>query len=261
MITERPVQQQPQLLNVEEDFDIYDSMVVYWDLAQLSSVPQGWFSNFQQLSATNRIAFFDMRNKANTDLAFNNQDTRDMSAFAMEIESIGVAFWGPGNENLFHIGTGANFCENTMAAFWKNDLNRHCSLTLRIQNDERLKIASLMTPPGSGPVGGGYGQLALKSLPDMSANPAIGAFTAGVPKLPNQWQFPDALAVPRRASLGVSIEINEYARTMLGRMPAQAPLYATQEWEEGQAKPTMPFGITVHMSGKRFVQQRGALHA
>lgn len=265
-----PVANAPMFTNVKEDFDYYDSVVVYHDLSYLSQVPPGWFTTFQALAAASRLNFFDVRNRANTDLAYCNVETRDMTAYAMLIDSISVSFWSPANKMLkFAIGSGtSNFYDAFQTAFWDNDLPRHCSLVLRVQQDERLKTTCMMAPSGAGPVAGGFGIINeytdhLGALHVASTRyPSPCGFTQGEPHITNQWPFPEPLQIPRRAALSVSIELNEYARTVIAAYAPQACGYQFPQLQELENLfRVMPFGITVAISGKRLVQQRGQLHA
>lgn len=245
--------------NVKEDFDYYDSVLVYWGLDDLSLRTPGWFSNFQQIGAANAVSFFDVRNLGNTDLAFCNVETRDMTAFPMHIEKIGVSFWSPANKMLYYTGT-LPFSDAFQASWWDNDLPRHAALRFKVQQDEKLKTTAMMVPFGAGNVVGGYGMLS-EILPSTSQAPVCAGFNQGVPVLRNEWQFPIPIQVPRRAALKCSVEINEYARTILSAFATGAPQYKIQVATELSPLPTLPFGITVSISGKREVQQRGALHA
>ena len=261
---------EPTFTNVREDFDYFDSVVIYHEMSDLSQIPPGWFTNFQNFAAANRLNFFDVRNRANTDLAFCNVETRDMTAYAMLIDAISVSFWSPANKMLrFAAGAGTTpFYDAFQAAWWDNDLPRHCSLVLRVQQDERLKTTCMMAPAGGGPVAGGFGIVnAVTNFGDQlmqssHAYPTPCGMEQGAPHITNQWPFPEPLQIPRRANLSVSIELNEYAKTVIAAYAPQACGYLFPwEGELPDVWRPMPFGITVAISGKRLVQQRGQLHA
>jgi len=242
--------------NVVEDFDYFDTVLVYPDLAELSNQPPGWFAGFPALANVNQMSFFDVRNRANTDLAFCNVETRDMTPFAMEIDHIGVQFWSPANKILSYAGTSEDFLDGFQASFWENDLPRHCGVKLRVQQDEKLKTTAFMVPSGHGPVVGGFGTLGLQGQGVHAVSVGIAGQSSGASRLSNQWPFPSPIQIPRRAALSVVVEFNEYARQVLGAYSALGGRYhfAVDDYVY------MPYGVTVSISGKRFVQQRGALH-
>lgn len=265
-----PVEAEPTFTNVREDFDYYDSVLVYHDMAELSQQPPGWFATFGAFAAASRLNFFDVRNRANCDLAYCNVETRDMTAYAMLIDAISVSFWSPSNKMLrFAVGDGTTpFWDGFQAAFWELDLPRHCSVILKVQQDERLKTTSFMCPSGGGPVAGGFG--IVNEYVDFGANlhqasqrfPTPCGMSQGNPHITNQWPFPEPLQIPRRANLSVSIELNEYAKTVVSQYAPQACGYLFPALGElDDVWRPMPFGITVAISGKRLVQQRGQLHA
>lgn len=250
----------PEFQNVEEDFELYDTVGVYRDLNELGNIPPGWFTTFSALSNANALSFFDMRNRANTDLAYNNQDTRDQTAFALKIKGISVAFWAATCAPLRMQGSAVPDQVNRfMNPFWELDLPQHASLIFRIQQDEKLKINALMAPSGSGPVGGGYGQFSALGA-SGSPLPGITANSQGITHRQNQWQFPTILGIPRRASIGVRIELSEWARNIL-RTEFGPFSYVFVNGEAEADFVNVMFGITVTLTGKRLVQQRGELHA
>lgn len=250
----------PRFQNVEEDFDYYDSIVVYHDLAELTQQTPGWFNSLPAVAGPGNLNFFDVRNKANTDLAYCNVETRDMTAFAMRIQKMAVQFWAPSNKFLRWLSENAGaqaFYDAYAATFWCTDLPRHCSVTLRVQQDERLKTTSMMVPSGYGPTLGASGQLGLHGQGVHSVGVNHFVSSNGQAHLQNQWPFPEAIEVPRRAQLSVQLNINEYGRQALAALPALGGHYLMAVDDLIH----MPFGITVSISGKRYVQQRGELHA
>lgn len=245
--------------NVREDFVLYDTVAVYPLLSQLSIVPPGWFASFAALSNANNLSFFDIRNRANCDLAYCNQDTRDQTAFAMEIEAIGVSFWGPGVASVVNPGQPFAIWTANKLPFWEGDLPQHCSLKLRVQQDEKLKLNALMAPAGVGPTGGGFGNMG--GVGSMTGT-ALSAASQGVAHLTNQWMFPEPLRIPRRASIGVQIELAEYARQVVRTWSDLGEYQWVISVDPGITQSArLMWGITVAMSGKRLVQQRGELHA
>lgn len=244
--------------NVGESWVLYDTILI-GGYANSFNYHDGYYPSFATAGNVSSFPFFNVRNR-NHGLAYNNQDTRDQLPWVFRIFSIGVSFWGPSTvlyRDTAGVPTGAQVTELQV---WENEIPKHASLTLQIQQDERLKIASLMAPSGIGAVGGGVAQgdpenLANWAIPNVSKF----NFGNGTPLLTNRWAFKNPLEVPRRANLQATINLSEYGRSLLADMtgpwyhPFQAAAAYTFKW--GMC------GMTVLLGGQRLVQQRGQYHA
>lgn len=254
-------------LNVHEAQTLYDSVLVSpnidkWDFSD------GWFTTFANLGAANDIPFFNVRNR-NHGLPYNNQDTRDQTAYGMKIYSIGISFFAPQIATQVIENQTITFAtEEIHSAIWEADLPRHVGAILRINQDERLKIQSCMAPPGYGPFGGamGHGEPAQWST-DIADVPSVmkGATSQSMPELTNRWPFPIPLAVPRRAAISVELKFSEYARQLLQFMTGPHSVPFLQDAGDGTYDYLLSnyacFGIQVSMQVERMVQQRGQYHA
>lgn len=248
--------------NVGENWNYYDTVLV-GAYANNMQFHDGWFSTFAAVGGAVNLPFFNVRNR-NHGLAYNNQDTRDQTAFAYRIFTIGVSFFAPSCP-LYQTAVGGPVGpEVTQTQLWELELPKHASLTLQVQQDERLAIASLMTPPGYGAIGGGVSQgdpeAAWTGAPP---NTSLWNFTQGTPELTNKWGFRNPIEVPRRANISVNIQFSEYGRNLLQDL---AGPNSYSFWSGGSLpgnwlyKPAF-FGIQVSLGGQRLVQQRGQYHA
>ena len=256
---------EPVPMNVKEDFTLFDSIMVYKDLADLGNHPPGWFTSFAAMSNANTISFFDMRNMGSCDRAYCNQDTRDQTAFAMLIEQIGVRFWGPGLQfqATSPDGFGLTIDQIAELAWWEGELAQHTSVRFRVNQDEKLKAPAIMLPPGCGPVGSGYGNMGAIGAGGSTRHSPYQNVSQGVAHVKDMWPFPMVIEIPRRASISVQLELAEYAKQVLRTMPG--PGYYAFPTPDSTAAPTnffgCAYGISVTIKGKRLVQQRGQLHA
>jgi hypothetical protein len=236
--------------NVTESWVLYDTVIVAPNLSTYWTYRDGYFGTFAAMGAASGIPFFNVRNR-NHGLAYNNQDTRDQLPYAMHIYSIGVSFFAPSTSTFLNSNGQQRYSHDV----WETELPKHTSLTLKTNQDDRLKLNCLMAPPGYGVIVSGAAQ---GDIETAYAEPPISklSFTQGEPLLTNKWGFKKPLQVPRRASLSVNIGLSEYARNMLGVMPGPYPqrlLGTGAMWSNlGGA-----FGIQVTLGGVREVQQRG----
>lgn len=248
--------------NVGEAWNLYDTILCGGYTASMD-FNTGWFTTFALLGAANSLPFFSVRNK-NHGLMYNNQDTRDQLAYVFRVFTMGVSFFAP-SVPLYEDTAGTPDYPQTQALHhFVHELPKHCSATLQIQQDERLKINCLMTPPGYGAIGGGVAQ----GDPEVAwagggAPPNVARWNThiGMPELTNRWAFPEPLEIPRRANLSVTLRFSEYGRQLLQDMPGPNNLvFANSDSTAWQFKYGM-VGIQVVLGGQRLVQQRGQAHA
>ncbi len=254
-----------KFMNVNEQWYLYDTVMVspYVDL--LPHPVSGWYNSFAAIGADDDITFFNSRNKS-IGLAYNNQESRDQIPFALVAESLSVAFIAPAcSSQLSDPGEdpfGARV--DTMSAFWQNELPQHASMIFRVNQDERLKMNVAMAPPGYGEMGFAMGQGDLAA--EGGGNNSMTAGGWGRSHLKYRWRFPTGIGIPRRATMAVHIRFVEWARTVLqalwgpGRMEMWNYVDGTPPSNEIAYYHTA-FLIQVLVQGRREVQQRGEYHA
>lgn len=250
--------------NVSEQWLEYDTVGVF-DTTLVSSYnitnPNGWFQNLAAMGAVNKIDFFNVRNR-NIGLAYNNQDSRDLMPYAFRAHSLGVSFFCHSMTQAPNYAQDDTFSpEDSVNHVFCVDLPRHTSVTLKVQQDERLKSHAYFCPPGYGPCGSGFGRGA-PSARDGGNNGidhTASVISQGEPSLANRWQFPVPLEIPRRAALSVTLEFNEYARTLLQNMPDENEWFGVDAGDDVNGWPVF-FGIQLSIGGERLVQQRGQYH-
>lgn len=259
----RNVADQKEFENVPENWVLYDTVLCG---GFVNSIPfhDGYQPTFAAMGGLTSIPFFNVRNR-NHGLAYNNQDTRDQMPWVFKIFTVGVSFFAPSCVLYRDIGMGTpQGPQITEQHIWETELPKHASVVIQTNQDERLKINALMTPPGYGPVGGGVAS-GNADLAHTGQNPNVtkGAFAQGIPELKNKWGFPIPLSVPRRANLSVTITLSEYGRNLLLNMPGPF-----ENFFRDQSNPSGTwhhqyglFGIQVVLGGQRQVQQRGQYHA
>lgn len=257
---ENAVELQGEFYNVGERYTLYDTIAIVGNLTSFAKQPPGWFATFAAFGAGVNHSFFNVRNRGNCEDCYCNLDARDQLSFAFQLESIGAAWWGTTYATQAEQGTPAER-NHLPSPLWQCELPMNSSLTLRVQQDDKLKINGLMASPGYGPTGGGYANYMNNdaSLGD-NHQPNYMAQTQGSPDPRAAFPLPNKIAIPRRANIQVELSMTEYARAMMqwlhgpGEIPYLNTSLSTVAFD-------VMFGITVSLNGRRLVQQRGALHA
>lgn len=254
-----------EYLNVREPMSLRDTVVISPFVSVMPSPVPGWFSSFAQLGSTNKLGFFNVRNRAICDLAYNNQETRDNAAFGMRIRKVGVRFYGPALpevQKIAFLTPPGNFVWDgfeTLPLFAAY-LPFLCGFVLRVQQDEKLKIPAMMVSSGIGSVCGGYGQRGNINHEQST----ISGVNQGVAYIDNTWTFPEEIDIPIRALIAADIIISEYGRNLLQTMsgPVGIDIYNDSNTRYAPyANMSAWYGIQVWLSGQRLVPQRGELHA
>lgn len=254
-----------QVYNVDEAFSLYDTIGIVNGFADRSNQPPGWFATFAAFSGGIH-SFFNVRNKGNCELAYCNLDTRDQMAYAFIIKSISCAWWGS-VYGQYDEGDVVDSRFWLPLPLWQAVVPSHASLTLRVQQDDKLKLNAMMAGAGYGPVGGGYGNLGQPTVATVPQNilgshwPNMLAQTQGEAVPSAAFPLPNEIAVPRRASISVLLDLSEYCVAGLAALQGPGVVNA---WNTGYSDEiTVPimFGVTVRINGNRLVQQRGQLHA
>ena len=248
--------------NVPESWTLHDTILITGYKNSLDW-NDGYFESFSIASAAQNYPFFNVRN-SNHHLAYNNQDTRDQMPYAFEAWSLGVDFWAPQLQTQFS-GDPVDTAYSQMSAVWQCDMPRHAAISFHINQDERLKTQVCIASPGMGPVGGGVsqgiqGDIQAGSGGGVGVNPIKGITSMGQAGITNRWKFPNPLMIPRRAAIAAEITLSEYGRQLLANMPG--PFYNRFfDTANDSILKWSCFGITVSLTGKRLVQQRGKYHA
>lgn len=245
--------------NVSESWVLYDTVLVTGYNASLQN-NDGYFPSFGIMGNATNIPFFNVRNR-NHGLAYNNQDTRDQLPFVLKIYSIGVSFFSPSTVCYRDDAGAPNGPQRTALDLFEGELPKHTSLTLTTNQDDRLKIGSLLTPPGYGMMVSG---VAAGDIETAYTYPNIAkvSWCQGMPELTNKWGFRKPLEIPRRANLSVRLDFSEYGREMLNAMPG--PFYQPFRALADPSTYAMKWavaGIQVTIGGVREVQQRAQYHA
>lgn len=254
-----------ELLNVGEAFTLTDTVIISEHVDSLSTPVPGWFSTFALAGAANSFPFFNVRNSAICDEAWNNQDTRDTAAFGMRILSIAIRWLIPmiGNPSIHAAGAPYEIEKYEQPALWSSLMPFNSAIIFRVQQDEKLKAQCAMITAGMGPVTDGYGQGGETAgwLEHLSVNAYC---NSGEVHQKNKFPFPEVIDIPRRASVNAEIIFSDYARDMMQNMqgPGSISFYnQAGSFQTSTAAIPAVFGVQVEIKGQRLVQQRGQLHA
>lgn len=262
--------------NVAEAWSVYDTMILCPTFYGQESSVQGWFQTFVAFSQEERHSFFKSRTEANASQAYCNKQTADSMDFAMEVYSLGCAFFAPGVRTLMAT-TDADPTYQTInsqiAHWWEVELPRHCSVEFKVQQDTILELPAMAAAPGYGPVGGGAsfehersGRVSPQGVFNPDYLPVMNmAVTQGVPTPKNRWPFPKPIQIPRTATIEAIVTVSQYARDYLSNFANLNPQYVFGGISGAPADPPYTnfparFGIQVSLLGKRLVQQRAQYH-
>lgn len=259
-----PEQRIREFMNVGEDWLLYDTVLMISTPAQ---AVDGWFTSYLTMGQAADIQFFNVRNRA-IGLPYNNQDTRDQIPYAFMLQTLGVSFFGNSVSQAAQWeppDSGSAWAMNDYNQhIFTNDLPRHASVVLKVQQDEVLKNAVMFTPPGYGPYGSGYGRGQPSSQHPGSYDHIAAIQTQGLPALKNRWAFPQPIELPRLASVSLRLRFSNWGRNLLQAINFGSGLWQTSDntgLTDYVTQHQIISGIQVTMGGKRLVQQRGELHA
>lgn len=291
--------------NVREQIILTDTVLVSKFVGQLTDRPNGWFTSFAGAGAAGEFSFMNVRNRS-IGIQYNNQDARDQLPFGMRIMSIGVKFFAPpcasqftacenkGSTEISRVPVGDDVYtdpayplltnrEELHSALWESDLPNHMSLTLRTNQDIRLRGPAAIFTPGFGAVGGGWGwgspgdlyMAAYAGTPTPSIShetgaPTFGGYVTNLETIAHgevdirqRFPFPIPIDVPKRANLSVTLKLSQYGKEMLqaitGPYWMPFPKYVDSDALKKSVKAAM-FGIDCTIKGERLIQQRGAYH-
>lgn len=260
-IIEETVQVESEFYNVKETYPLYDTVCITGDLSSLSRVPPGWFTSFATLGSANEIHFFDTRNKASAGIAYCNLDSIDTMSFGYLLRGISCKFFAPTVATLIDDRT--NWVVDAhQGAFFTAEMARHCGFKLRVNQDYLLKCNAFMPGGGDGPTFGGFGQL-FNNLGGENYDDSPGMFASNfsTPEDKGYWIFPKPIGIPRRASVSVIVEPNQFCKEILADFLGPYHYDFLNTTLDGRYLPSGIYGIRVGFYGNRLVQQRGQLHA
>lgn len=267
-------------MNVAEAWPVFDTVLVSPTYYGAEQNQNGWFTTFDQFAQRERHSFYTGRTEATAGLSYCNKQTADTMDFAMEVYSIGAAFYAPGVRALATNDVPAEQwwqnINSQIAHFWEVELPRHCSLEFKVQQDTVLELPSMAASPGYGPFGGGasfeHAECGRDPLNGGSFNsdyqPVLNmSVTQGIPTIKNRWPFKRPIGIPRTAVIEAIITVSEHGRYILNQMGnGLKPHYVFGGIDgtvsTGPGYTTFPtrFGIQVSLLGKRSVQQRAQWH-
>lgn len=288
-------------MNVQEAWNIYDTILVCRNYYGKESGIDGWYTSFSGFAQQQIHQFFKSRTAGSTHLAYNNQNSADNIDFAFTAYSFGIRFFAPVVPES-HLVTPpetrmqVKAIQEALNAFWLFDLPRHCGVDLRVQQDVILENTCMATPPGYGPRGGGGAQSANFDLEHYILNTE---FTAdAVPyywwqqQAQDPWQitigsqsepvidcrflFPNPIKIPRNTTIEANLYLSPYARyilenlyngtwNLLSSIEMNSAIYSADPpgpyIEKNYTAIPTRWGIQASLYGLRAVQQRGQYHA
>ena len=254
--------------NVREPWEIHDTICVcntlYGNESQV-----GFFPTFVAFSQREKHLFFKTRSEGNTHLAYNNQSAADRVDFVFHLFSVGVHFFGPPTPlDMLDTAGDASNAQDALPSFWTMDLPRHCGVTLRIGQDDKLSAQSMMLSPGYGPQFSGAGTAVQDLAGELDCGPElVWSATQGIPGRRSRFFTaldkkgkPRPISIPRNDIVEVSLSVSEFARDFLSN--AAGPNDYFFDLVAAALDGIFPtrYGIQVSMYGYREVQQRGMLH-
>jgi hypothetical protein len=283
--------------NVLEAAAIYDSICISPPTGMFGNEKQadGWFTSFQDFGAWTDHLFFKSRNESSVGLAYNNMQSADKLDFAFHAMSIGVRFFGPITSLERDASGTPPASQQYLSHFFQYDLPNHCSITLRVGQDDYVDLPGMSAPPGYGPTGGaasmGVDSTGLFAgntygLP-FSRPQSVFVGTQGTPDKRNRYSLmttvtdengqtqSSPLEIPRNETIQVTLKLSEFAQDFLKKATV-GPLnylFGNYQRTDASADPAVPiytdnpivapvrYGITVSIYGVREIQQRGELHA
>lgn len=253
--------------NVREPWELHDTICIcntlYGNEDQVGFLP-----TFVAFSQREKHIFFKARSEGNTHLAYNNQSASDRVDFVFHLFSVGVHFFGPPTPlDMYSSAGDALAAQDALPSFWCMDLPRHCGVTVRIGQDDKLQAQAIMLSPGYGPQFSGAGT-AVQDLGGEGdcAPELVWSATQGIPGRRSRFFTaldargnPRPISIPRNDIIEVSLAVSEFARDFLSNAEGPNNYFFDDIASSTDIFPTR-YGIQVSMYGYREVQQRGMLH-
>lgn len=249
--------------NVRENAVLYDAILIGSNIPTLYPTAQ-WYATFVAAALANEWSLFNIRNEAMVGAAYCNMDSIDKMTFPFRVASIGVQFFAmpsPGKNLPDAFGLSDEQNEASGMLLWLQEIAKHTSLILKINQDEKLVVNCTQAPSGYG-VSGDVGVTA------PSAHcAAFSTWGNGDKEISNRFKFPVPLDIPRNQTISCKLELSAIGKRIMAAMHGPQIL-VTREDEDGSTEdpPVIPFplssvvGVRVSLEGFRYVQQRGQLH-
>jgi len=255
-------------MNVAESFPIYDTLLLCSTFYGQEQNVRGWYTTFAAFAAQEEHHFFTVRNEALASLPYCNLQSADSMDYPYLAYSMGLRFFGPStniqgerippNGDTGYITT----LDSAIGHFFQYDLPRHCSISLKVQQDTRVEVTGYCCPPGYGPSGGGAAfeitQLIPPAEDQYRQHAQLNMFgTQGVSVITNRFKFPSPIGIPRNGNIEGVLKLSEYARYVLIAVLGPSNMFFTSEGADVTDTFPARFGIQLSLFGKRLVQQRG----
>jgi hypothetical protein len=256
--------------NVLSNYSLYDTIGVTSGLSDLGKQPSGWFSSFAQMGNAGDLHLFDVRNRSDATLPYNNQDARDLMPYGFRLRYLSVSFVAPAVASELLQATAAasqaawstySFLSNPI---WQAEMPQHCGIELKINTDIHLKTTCAMCGSAAGLTGGGFGGMMLRPsavLPGMRYAANLTAFSNGTPELENCWAFSSEIMIPTKAAVSVIVKPSEWARQLLRSMQGPGAYPIRKEGSVDYGMHNVVYLLRVGLHGVRQLQQRGEYHA
>lgn len=259
--------------NVVESYDLYDTILICPTWYGQEANVQGWHTSFANFSAQEEHRFFTVRNESIASLAYNNMQSADSLDFPFMAFSMGLRFFGPSPNitGMWQQGNGdegyISYLDTAVGHVFQYDIPRHCSISLKTQQDTRVELTAYACPPGYGPTGGGAAlEQTTEAVPtdecQYRQTAQLNMFgTQGVPFITNRFKFPYPLAIPRNGIVEGVLKLSEVARYLLASMDGPRTYFFQKQSSDDASVPfCQRYGIQLSLFGYRLVQQRGQYH-
>jgi hypothetical protein len=230
--------------NVLEYWPLYDSVLIGIDAVE-KWPNAGFFTGYRFLGMPAEIPFFNIRNKSQIGLPYNNFDTKDILPFVYHCDSIGVEWVAAPSA-----GSNSGITGKVQDLAFAKLIAYHSSLSLTLNQDEKIVCSVPLLPAGMGIAGD-----ADDGGTTNHQNSMVNISNNGSAVLTNRYEFPEPLLFPRDVTFNAVLKFSKYARAVLEQLPA--PIGETVS----DGNPHNNFAmIRVSLFGRREVQQRGQLH-
>lgn len=254
--------------NVVEAWCIYDTILISKNFYGNELNQDGWFTRFFDFGSQETHKFFKVRTEA-AGLPYCNMQSSDSMDFAFMLHSVGVSVFSTGSNiegaaKQIQEGSLGNLGYNdTAVSHWfASELPNHMAIQLKVQQDIRVELNTMLCPPGYGTVGSGT---AVTGTDDGSTHGQIpfhdNAVCQGVPLLSNRYPLPTPIGIPRTASIEGTLVLSEIARDVLTNIKGP------DDYQFNSTDGAAPYiffgkryGIQLSLIGERMVQQRGQYH-
>lgn len=234
--------------NITEAWPIYDTIMI----GNGSSTKPGWYENYRTFGADQVHPFFNVRNRGEVSLAYTNLETKDQMPYVYHLYSIGLNFIASPGKPEPQENELVPDDNHLIDVLWVQTLMDHCSVRLRVRQDEKLINNVVLTPEGTGHFGyqSGYNPTSVYGC-SVASSP-------GQPHIANRFTFPEPIEIPRGSTFNVELHLSRWAQTLLQNIPGPG----TYAFFHGITEHTAPKKSLIRCSlmGKRAVQQRGELH-